>query len=41
MLVMADGRTGTVIWRSAPRATARTAAEALKATIDHIFPDDH
>lgn len=39
ILVLADGRTGTIIWRSSPTATAATAAGALKATIDHIFPD--
>jgi hypothetical protein len=41
MLVLADGRTGAIIWRSAPKATATSAAAALKATIDHIFPDAH
>jgi hypothetical protein len=41
MLVLADARSGAIIWRSAPVATGRTAAEALKATIDHIFPDAH
>lgn len=39
MFVLADARTGTIIWRSLPVAIARTAAGAIKATVDHIFPD--
>lgn len=39
MFVLADARSGTIIWRSAPIAMGRTAAEAIKATVDHILPD--
>jgi hypothetical protein len=39
MFVLADGRTGTITWRSAPAAVAKTAAAAIKATVDYILPD--
>ena len=39
MFVLADARSGTVIWRSLPVAMAPTAAAAIKATVDHILPD--
>ncbi len=39
MFVLADGRTGDIIWRSSPVAVARTAAGAIKATVAYILPD--
>lgn len=41
MFVLADGRGGAVIWRSAPAGYGKTAAEALTATVNFIFPDAH
>lgn len=40
-LVLVDARTGTVMWRSSPVATAATAGAALAATIARILPDLH
>jgi hypothetical protein len=39
MFVLADARSGAIIWRSSPVVVARTAAAAIKATVDHILPD--
>lgn len=39
VLVLADTRSGSVLWRSTPAMTRQTAAAALAATIDHILPD--
>lgn len=38
-LVLADARSGSVLWRSRPHATAVTADAALKAAIVQILPD--
>ena len=40
-LVLVDGRSGSVPWRSNPVATAATAGAALAATIAKILPDLH
>ncbi len=40
-LVLVDARTGTVMWRSSPVATAATAGAALAATIARVLPDLH
>ncbi|HEX3927495.1 MAG TPA: hypothetical protein VHW65_05820 [Gemmatimonadales bacterium] len=39
--VLADTRTGAVIWRSHPVGLALNAADALASTIAHILPDQH
>ncbi len=39
MFVLADARSGAIIWRSAPIVIGRTAAAAIKATVDHVLPD--
>ena len=39
MFVLADARSGAIIWRSSPVVTAPTATAAIKATVDHILPD--
>jgi hypothetical protein len=38
-LVLADPRTGQLLWRSWPVSVAATAGEALAATIAHVLPD--
>lgn len=38
-LVLADARSGAIMWRSTPVATAATAGAALAATIARILPD--
>lgn len=40
-LVLVDGRSGEISWRSNPVATAATAGAALAATIARILPDAH
>lgn len=40
-LVLVDGRSGSVPWRSNPVATAASAGAALAATIARILPDTH
>lgn len=39
VLVLADARSGAILWRSRPSATAATAGAALAATIAHVLPD--
>jgi hypothetical protein len=39
MFVLADARSGAVIWRSSPVVVGKTAAEALRATVAYILPD--
>lgn len=38
-LVLADARSGSVLWRSRPNATGATAAAALAAAVSQILPD--
>lgn len=38
-IVLADARSGAVLWRSRPTVTAATAGEALAGTISRILPD--
>ena len=40
-IVLADARSGSILWRSRPLAAAATAGEALAQTIAHILPDIH
>ena len=37
VLVLADSRSGNILWRSTPVAIGRTPAAALEATINHIL----
>lgn len=39
VLVLADARSGTLLWRSTPVAIAATPRAALSAAIAHILPD--
>ncbi len=39
VLVMIDVRSGIFLWRSEPRATRATAAEAVAALVTHILPE--
>ena len=41
MFVLADARSGAIIWRSSPVVVGKTAAAAIKATVDHVLPDAH
>jgi hypothetical protein len=38
-VVLADARTGDILWRSHPSATGATAGDALAGTIARILPD--